>query len=130
LDFNRHSAAHLFRATQEGIVFALNYGLNIMQKVGVKVETVKAGRANMFLSPLFREAFANTTGATIELYDTDGAIGAARGAGIGVKHYKNEKEAFVGLEKINTIEPTAGLKTAYAEAYHNWLGVLEAQLGK
>jgi xylulokinase len=130
LDFNRHSAAHLFRATQEGIVFALNYGLNIMQKVGVKVETVKAGRANMFLSPLFREAFANTTGATIELYDTDGAIGAARGAGIGVKHYKNEKEAFVGLEKINTIEPTAGLKTAYAEGYHNWLGVLEAQLGK
>ncbi len=128
LDFNRHSAAHLFRATQEGIVFALNYGLSIMQKVGVKVETVKAGKANLFLSPLFREAFANTTGATIELLDTDGATGAARGAGIGCGFYKNEKEAFVGLEKLATIEPKAALKAAYTEGYENWLTVLNEQL--
>ena len=128
LDFNRHSAAHLFRATQEGIVFALNYGLNIMKTVGVKVEKVKAGRANLFLSPLFREAFANTTGATIELYDTDGATGAARGAGIGCGFYKNEKEAFIGLEKINTIEPKASLNAAYTEGYENWLKALNEQL--
>ncbi len=130
LDFNRHSAAHLFRATQEGIVFALNYGLGIMKNVGVKVETVKAGRANLFLSPLFREAFANTTGATIELFDTDGATGAARGAGIGCGYYKNEKEAFIGLEKINTIEPNESLKAAYTEGYENWLAVLNEQLNK
>lgn len=130
LDFNRHSAAHLFRATQEGIVFALNYGLNIMETVGVKVETVKAGKANMFLSPLFREAFANTTGATIELFDTDGATGAARGAGIGCGFYKNEKEAFVGLEKVATIEPNEALKGAYTEGYENWLKVLNEQLEK
>ena len=130
LDFNRHSAVHLFRATQEGIVFALNYGLNIMQTVGVKVEKVKAGRANLFLSPLFREAFANTTGATIELYDTDGATGAARGAGIGCGFYKNEKEAFIGLEKINTIEPKAALNAAYTEGYENWLTVLNEQLAR
>ena len=128
LDFNRHSAAHLFRATQEGIVFALNYGLNIMQTVGVKVEKVKAGRANLFLSPLFREAFANTTGATIELYDTDGATGAARGAGIGCGFYKTEQEAFIGLKKISTIEPKATLNAAYTEGYENWLTVLNAQL--
>ena len=130
LDFNRHSSAHLFRATQEGIVFALNYGLSIMKTVGVKVETVKAGRANLFLSPLFREAFANTTGATIELFDTDGATGAARGAGIGCRYYKNTSEAFIGLEKINTIEPNAALKTAYTEGYENWLKVLNEQLSK
>lgn len=128
LDFNRHSAAHLFRATQEGIVFALNYGLDIMQTVGVKVEKVKAGRANLFLSPLFREAFANTTGATIELFDTDGATGAARGAGIGCGFYKNEQEAFVGLEKINTIEPNEALKAAYTEGYQHWLKALNEQL--
>jgi xylulokinase len=130
LDFNRHSAAHLFRATQEGIVFALNYGLSIMKNVGVKVETVKAGRANLFLSPLFREAFANTTGATIELFDTDGATGAARGAGIGCGYYKNASEAFIGLEKINTIEPNAALQGAYTEGYENWLAVLNEQLNK
>ncbi|MDZ7878921.1 MAG: FGGY family carbohydrate kinase [Saprospiraceae bacterium] len=128
LDFNRHSAGHLFRGTQEGIVFALNYGLTIMQTVGVKVETVKAGKANMFLSPLFREAFANTTGATIELFDTDGATGAARGAGIGCGFYKSEKEAFIGLEKIDTIEPNEVLKAAYTEGYQNWLNVLNHQL--
>jgi xylulokinase len=121
---------NLFRATQEGIVFALNYGLNIMQTVGVKVETVKAGKANMFLSPLFREAFANTTGATIELFDTDGAIGAARGAGIGCGFYKSEKEAFVGLEKLETIEPNEALKAAYREGYERWLKVLNEQLEK
>jgi xylulokinase len=130
LDFNRHSAAHLFRATQEGIVFALNYGLDIMQTVGVKVETVKAGKANMFLSPLFREAFANTTGATIELFDTDGATGAARGAGIGCGFYKNASEAFIGLEKLETIEPNDALKAAYTEGYQNWLSVLNEQLNK
>lgn len=130
LDFNRHSSAHLFRATQEGIVFALNYGLSIMKNVGVKVETVKAGRANLFLSPLFREAFANTTGATIELFDTDGATGAARGAGIGCGYYKNASEAFIGLEKINTIEPNAALQAAYTEGYENWLSVLNEQLSK
>lgn len=128
LDFNRHSSVHLFRATQEGIVFALNYGLSIMKTVGVKVETVKAGRANLFLSPLFREAFANTTGATIELFDTDGATGAARGAGIGCGYYKNTSEAFIGLEKINTIEPNAALKAVYTEGYENWLKVLNEQL--
>ena len=120
----------MFRATQEGIVFALNYGLDIMQTVGVKVETVKAGKANMFLSPLFREAFANTTGATIELFDTDGATGAARGAGIGCGFYKNASEAFVGLEKLETIEPNSDLEAAYTEGYHNWLTVLNQQLNK
>jgi xylulokinase len=78
LNFNTHSSAHVFRAAQEGIVFALNYGLQVMQQMGVEMQTVRAGHANLFLSPLFREAFANTTGATIELYDTDGAQGESR----------------------------------------------------
>jgi xylulokinase len=73
LDFNRHSAAHLFRSAQEGIVFALNYGFDIMNHLGCRASTVRAGDANMFLSPLFGEAFAATTGATVELYNTDGA---------------------------------------------------------
>jgi xylulokinase len=88
--------------------------------MGVEVKTVRAGHANMFLSPLFREAFANTTGATIELYNTDGAVGAARGAGVGVGYYKNFQEAFVGLNKIKTVEPMATLQGQYQEVYDKW----------
>jgi xylulokinase len=121
LNFNTHGRGHLFRAAQEGIVFALNYGLGIMKEMGVEVKTVRAGHANMFLSPLFREAFANTTGAAIELYNTDGAVGAARGAGVGVGYYKSFNEAFVGLNKIKTVEPTADLQAQYQAAYDKWL---------
>jgi xylulokinase len=121
VNFNTHGRGHLFRAAQEGIVFALNYGLGIMKDMGVEVKTVRAGHANMFLSPLFREAFANTTGAAIELYNTDGAVGAARGAGVGVGYYKTFNEAFVGLNKIKTVEPTAQLQTQYQAAYDKWL---------
>ena len=128
LDFNRHTQAHLFRATQEGIVFSLNYGLEIMKTVGVQAKNIRAGHANMFLSPLFREIFANTTSATIELFDTDGATGAARGAGVGVGYYKNFSEAFVGLKKIATIEPEKKMQAQYSEAYQKWLTVLGKKL--
>jgi len=128
LDYNRHTTSHLFRAAQEGIVFSLNYGLEIMKTVGVEAKNIRAGHANMFLSHLFREIFANTTGSTIELFDTDGASGAARGAGVGVGYYKNFSEAFVGLKRITTIEPDKKLQEQYSEAYQKWLRVLEKSI--
>jgi len=121
LNFNRHNPSHIIRAGQEGIVFALNYGFNIMKEMGMELKTIRAGHANMFLSPLFREAFANITYATVELYNTDGAQGAARGAGIGAKVYANYEEAFRGLKSIETIEPSPQLFGAYEDAYENWL---------
>ena len=38
-----------------------------MRGMGAGVERVRAGKANMFLSPLFGEVFATVTGATVEL---------------------------------------------------------------
>ena len=128
LNFNSHSRAHLLRSAQEGIVFALNYGLGIMHDMGIKVETVRAGNANMFLSPLFGKAFATVTGATVELYNTDGSQGAARGAGIGAGVYKDFGQAFSGLRKIATIEPDRDLKSQYEEAYERWAQVLARRL--
>ncbi len=128
LNFNIHTKAHLLRAAQEGIVFALNYGLSIMRQTGVVVKTVRAGNANMFLSPLFGEAFATVTESTVELYNTDGSQGAARGAGIGADIYKGPKEAFVGLEPVKTINPNEKLASAYQEAYKRWEDVLTQQL--
>ena len=120
IDFNRHGIPHLVRASQEGIVFALQHGLGIMRKMGVEARTVRAGAANMFLSPLFREAFSTVTGAQVELYNTDGAQGAARGAGIGAGVYRSPKEAFVGLTSVMTVEPDLSKAQAYREAYGRW----------
>src|SRR5690606_29183512 len=89
LQLNRHDQSHVLRAGQEGIVFSLNYGFEVMKKMGMQLNTVRAGHANMFLSPIFREAFTNITGAVVELYDTDGSQGAARGAGIGAGVYSS-----------------------------------------
>jgi xylulokinase len=128
LNFNIHSRAHLLRAAQEGIVFALKYGLGIMRGAGVTVKTVRAGHANMFLSPLFAEAFATVTDSVVELYNTDGSQGAARGAGVGAGIYKGVEDAFVGLKPVRTIEPNEKLKGAYQEAYEKWEEVLKHQL--
>jgi len=120
LDFNRHGAAHLLRAAQEGIVFALRYGLDIMAGMGMGIRTVRAGDANMFRSPLFGETFAATTGAGVELFDTDGSQGAARGAGIGTGLFAGPAEAFRGLAAVRTIEPRKDLLQACADAYGKW----------
>jgi xylulokinase len=129
MNFNTHTKAHVLRAAQEGIVFALNYGLDIMRDMGIEINTVRAGSANMFLSPIFASAFATVTDAHVELYNTDGSQGAARGAGVGAGVYKDFVEAFTGLKKTKTIEPDASLKDQYAEAYSKWHEVLESQLG-
>ena len=128
LNFNVHNRSHLLRAAQEGIVFALNYGVEIMSNLGVKAKTVRAGHANMFLSPIFAEAFATLTQATVELYNTDGSQGAARGAGIGAGIYKGAEDAFVGLKTVKAIKPNKKLASAYQDAYGRWEDVLKSQL--
>jgi xylulokinase len=128
LDLNTHQSSHLLRAAQEGIVFALNYGVQIMGEMGMAIRTVKAGHANMFLSPLFGEAFASVTGATIELYDTDGSQGAARGAGLGAGVYDDYEQAFVGLKSLKTIRPSQSLVPKYQEAYERWLEFLQERM--
>lgn len=128
LNFNIHTRAHLFRAAQEGIAFALNYGLEIMQGVGVTAGTIRAGYANMFLSPVFAEAFSTVSGACLELYDTDGSQGAARAAGVGAGVYGGLAEAMVGLRLKRTVEPEAHRETAFREAYANWAACLQSAI--
>jgi len=127
LNFNQHNQSHVFRAAQEGIVFALKYGFDILQEMGLKTSVIRAGHANMFLSPLFREAFVNTIGARLELYDTDGAKGAALGAGVGAGIYNSFPEAFRGLKMIKSEEPAANKQEAYKKAYDRWVKFLNKE---
>ena len=120
VNFNIHDRSHLLRAAQEGIVFSFQYGIEVMQQMGMNVNKIHAGHANMFLSPIFRETLAGVSGAVIELYDTDGSVGAAKGAGIGAGIYKDNKEAFSTLEKLAVIEPSTVDAQAYVDAYATW----------
>jgi xylulokinase len=120
LNFNTHSNAHLFRAAQEGIAFSFRYGLDIMKETGIDPQLIRAGQANMFLSKVFRETLSGITGTVIHLYNTDGSLGAARGAGIGCGYYKSEKEAFNGLTAVGVTEPDKSKSAALEAAYLNW----------
>ena len=118
LDLNVHGSAHLYRAGQEGIAFAFRYGLDIMRENGMNPGVIRAGRANMFKSPVFVEAFVNVTNVPVELYESDGSVGAAIGAGIGAGVYRDGREAFAGLRPVQLIEPTnAGV---YDGLYDGW----------
>ena len=130
LNFNIHSKQHIIRAAQEGIVFSFKYGIDVMEQMGIKVKKIHAGHANMFLSSIFRDTLAGVTGATIELYDTDGSVGAAKGAGMGAGIYKDNKEAFASLEKLDVIEPNRSKAREYADAYERWKYRLEKSMSK
>ncbi|MDD2601914.1 MAG: FGGY family carbohydrate kinase [Prevotella sp.] len=127
LDFNHHTRAHIMRAAQEGIVFSFCYGMEIMNKMGMDIHKIHAGHANMFLSNVFRQTLASTSGATIELYETDGSVGAAKGAGMGCGIYKDHDEAFASLKKLSVVEPNEKKRADYLEAYARWKEALRKQ---
>lgn len=128
INFNKHGKAHIVRAAQEGIVFSFCYGMEVMQQMGMDIRKIHAGRANMFLSPLFRDTLAGVSGATIELYDTDGSVGAAKGAGIGAGIYKDNNEAFATLDKLQVIEPDEARRAEYLQAYARWKEALKKEV--
>ncbi|MDX2303078.1 MAG: FGGY family carbohydrate kinase [Microscillaceae bacterium] len=128
LDLNRHHQGHLCRAVQEGIVFSMNYGFEILKAMGLNSQVIRAGQANMFLSPLFCEAFVNVAQVNLELYNTDGAQGAARGAGVGLGYYQNPTEAFQSLACLQSYSPDAEKSKRYQETYQQWEKILKQQI--
>lgn len=130
LNFNKHGKAHIMRAAQEGIVFSFCYGMEVMQQMGMDIKKIHAGRANMFLSGIFRNTLAGVSGATIELYETDGSVGAAKGAGMGCGIYKDNNEAFATLKKLSVIEPDESRRGEYLEAYASWKETLQKLIGR
>ena len=128
INFNKHGKAHVMRAAQEGIVFSFCYGMEVMQQMGMDIKKIHAGKANMFLSEIFRNTLAGVSGATIELYETDGSVGAAKGAGMGCGIYKDNNEAFASLKKLSVIEPDEKHRSEYLEAYTMWKENLQKSL--
>lgn len=126
IDLNIHTRSHIFRASQEGIAFAFRYGLDIMRENEMHPTVIRAGKSNMFFSEVFTEAFVNATGVPVELYNSDGSIGAAIGAGIGVKAFNNEQEAFSKMKRLQLVEPNN--QELYNTLYQGWKEILEQRL--
>jgi xylulokinase len=128
IDLNKHTSAHIFRAAQEGIAFSFRYGLDIMRDNGLMPTVIRAGRANLFLSDVFAAAFVNTTNVPVELYNCDGSVGAAIGAGLGAHIYASEKEAFVNMQLLQLIEPSNVV--VHDDLYSEWKDLLEQRINK
>ncbi len=128
LNFNIHRQAHLYRAAQEAIAYSFRFGLEIMKETGINPTVIRAGESNMFLSKVFRDILSSLTSTVITLYNTDGSVGAARGAGIGCGYYRSEQEAFRGLEVTGSSEPDNELSMIYDARYMEWLELLDDQL--
>jgi xylulokinase len=126
LDLNKHTNAHLFRSTQEGIAFAFRFGFDILRENGIHPTVIRAGKANMFLSPVFTAAFVNTLNVPVEMYNCDGSVGAAIGAGIGAGIYPSAKEAFTNFKPVALAEPDN--HNQYDELYQHWKQQLLKQL--
>lgn len=126
IDLNKHKKAHVFRAAQEGIIFAFRYGMDILRENGMHPQVIRAGKTNMFLSKVFAENFANALKVPVELYSADGSVGAALGAGVGAGIFANLPEAFQNFKPIHWIEPTQ--PDIYDGYYHLWVEQLQKHL--
>ncbi len=130
LDLNRHTTAHLLRAAQEGIAYSFRYGIDIMRSLGLRPDVIRAGEANLFLSPLFRQTLSTLTGARIELFNTDGALGAARGAALGAGFYNSREEAFASLRRLEVVEPNETDRDILDTGYRRWVHEVESKLNR
>lgn len=122
VDLNLHNQSDIFRSVQEGIAFSFRYGLDILRENGMQPKVIRAGMANLFLSDLFAQAFVDVTGVPVELYENDGSVGAALGAGIGAGVFKNAEEAFAEHKVLRYLEPKNS--NDYEPLYGDWKNIL------
>lgn len=119
LDLNRHGRSHLVRAGVEGIAFAFVYGMRILEELGVDLSTIRVGNDNLFQSAVFSSTIATLTGATIEVHNTTGAVGAALAAGVSVG-LSDDLAAAVGRQEIEKIITPGDHREDLEQAYNRW----------
>jgi len=127
LNLNTHNRAHLCRASLEGIAFSFVYGIEILKSDGISVRLIKTGNDNLFRSALFSTTIATLINQKIEIYDTTGATGAARAAGISDGSFKDMNSISSENDHVKTFHPVEE-KEAYVQAYHQWKKQLENSL--
>ncbi len=128
LNLNVHSKANICRAALEGIAFSFVYGIEIMKSDGIEAKVIRAGNDNLFRSKVFSDTIATLIGQEIEIYNTTGAIGAARAASLVDGDYQKFSE-YMANDHVMTYIPLAD-KSRYQKAYDYWKKELELILNK
>jgi xylulokinase len=124
LNLNQHSNAHLYRAALEGIAFSFVYGMDILKKDQTEINVIRAGNDNLFRSEIFANTVATLIGQEIEIYNTTGAVGAARAAGLTDGDFDRFGESITKNDHVMTYIPIKN-KEPYEAAYNNWKTELE-----
>jgi xylulokinase len=127
INLNQHSKAHLYRAALEGIAFSFVYGMEILKNDNLAIKVIRAGNDNLFRSEIFAKTLATLIGYEIEIYNTTGAIGAARAAGLTDKDFERFGQNITNNDHVMTFKPIEN-KTPYLKAYQNWKTELEKQI--
>lgn len=123
IQFNRHTKSHFYRAALEGIAFSFMYGMEVLEELGLDISKLRVGNDNLFQSTLFSDTISSLSNAPIEMVETTGAVGAARGAAYAAGAFSSLEEATRGDELIKLYEPKAA--SDYREAYDDWKSVLD-----
>ncbi|MFG4001352.1 xylulokinase [Flavobacterium aquidurense] len=124
LNLNIHNSAHLFRASLEGIAFSFVYGMECLKEDNAIINVIRAGNDNLFRSEIFSNTVATLIGHEIEIYNTTGAVGAARAVGLKDGDYNKFGSSITTNDHVMTFLP---LKNAapYENAYQKWKQELE-----
>ncbi|HEX8017724.1 MAG TPA: FGGY family carbohydrate kinase [Flavobacterium sp.] len=124
LNFNIHSNAHLYRASLEAIAFSFVYGMECLKDDNAKINVIRAGNDNLFRSEIFSNTVATLIGHEIEIYNTTGAVGAARAVGLTDGDFDKFGSAITTNDHVMTFLPLKN-KEEYEKAYQNWKKELE-----
>ena len=124
INLNNHNKSHMCRAALEGIAFSFVYGMEILKSDGIKINVMRVGNDNLFRSEIFTNTIATLMETEIELYNTTGAIGAARAAGLHDGGFDTFGSYIMDNDHVMTFMPIKD-KESYAKAYQNWKKELE-----
>jgi xylulokinase len=124
LNFNIHTNAHLYRASLEAIAFSFVYGMECLKDDNAKINVIRAGNDNLFRSEIFSNTVATLIGHEIEIYNTTGAVGAARAVGLTDGDFEKFGSGITTNDHVMTFLPLKN-KEEYEKAYQNWKKELE-----
>ncbi|NER17787.1 xylulokinase [Spongiivirga citrea] len=119
INLNKHNQSHILRAALEGIAFAFVYGMEILKNDNTTINLIRTANDNLFRSAIFSNTVATLIGQEIELYNTTGAVGAARAAGRADKAFADFGTVVANNDYLKSFEPNKE-RTAYTEAYERW----------